>query len=119
MKKFYQICICILFLCTNVYAADNVEKKSGLEYKIEQYSCFESHKCSFDVRINSKFSEDELLTIAYEIYDDIPAVNRVFIMFYLPCMKVGNGAWASIIFDPTPKVTVMDFMLSSNKTCNK
>lgn len=88
-------------------------------YSIEKHSCFEPYKCSYDVRIKTKLSEDELLTIAYEIFDDVPAVNKVFIMFYLPCMKIDSGAWASAIFDPTVKINIMDFMVLSNKACLK
>lgn len=103
-------------------SAENVQAKqieNTPQYKIEKSSCFEPFKCSYDVRIQTKLSEDELLTIAYEIFDDVPAVNKVFIMFYLPCMKIGHGAWASAIFDPTAKINIMDFMTQSNKVCLK
>lgn len=89
------------------------------QYTIEKHSCLEPHKCSYDVRIQSKLSEDKLLTISYEIFDEVPAVDKVFIMFYLPCMKIDNGAWASAIFDPTVKINIMDFMLTTNKPCIK
>ncbi len=92
-------------------------KKNIPSYKIEEQSCFEPYKCSYDVRIKSKLSEDELLTIAYEIFDTVPAVNKVFITFLLPCMKIGHGAWASAIFDPTAKVNIMDFSLTNNPAC--
>ena len=112
----------LLFLFCIFYSAEFAQAKQIEdipEYNIEKSNCFEPYKCSYDIRIKSKLSEDELLTIAYEIFDDVPAVNKVFMMFYLPCMKIGSGAWASTIFDPTPKINIMDYMLSANPACTK
>ncbi len=69
------------------------------------------------MRIEKKLSEEELTKIANKLFAESPSVNKIFIMFYLPCMKVGSGAWASAIFDPTLQISIMDFMLSTNPTC--
>lgn len=40
-------------------------------------------------------------------------------MFYLLCMKIPHGAWASAIVNPLPKIkiNIMDFIAQSNKAC--
>ena len=89
------------------------------DYKIEKKSCFAPHKCSYDLRINNKLTESELSAIANKLYAESPSVDRIFITYYLPCMKPGSGAWANATFDPNLKVTIMDWMLISNPTCRK
>lgn len=121
LKKLIQlkkliVLFSIIYSIEYVQAAQN---ENIPKYIIEKNNCVEPYKCSYDIRIDSKLSEDELLTIAYEIFDNVPAVNKVFMMFYLPCMKIDSGAWASIIFNPTPKIDIMDYMLLANPACTK
>lgn len=121
LKKLIQLKK-LIFLFSIIYSIEYVQAAQNEnipKYIIEKNSCVEPYKCSYDIRIDSKLSEDELLTIAYEIFDNVPVVNKVFMMFYLPCMKIGNGTWASIIFAPTPKIDIMDYMLLANPACTK
>lgn len=119
--SFIFFLLAILYCGVNIKTArsDSIKTNTNtnISYNIEKNSCFEPYKCSYDVRIKSKLSEDELLTIAYEIFDNTPAVNNVFITFYLPCMKIGQGAWANAIFDPMVNVNIMDFSLTNNPAC--
>ena len=112
---------CILLMYFLVLFSGHTNAADIPPYSIEKHSCYEPYKCSYDVRIESKLSEDELLTISLEIIDDMPAVNNVFIMFYLPCMKINYGAWANAIANPLPKIkiNIMDFITQSNKACLK
>ncbi len=66
-------------------------KNQTPSYKIKKGSCLSWHKCSYDVMINSKYSEEELTIIANEIKELSPIVNRIFIVYYFPCMKIDSG----------------------------
>ena len=109
----------LLIICIVVAIVFKAKADETSSYTIEKKTCAEPYKCSYDVRIESKLSEDELLTISLEIIDNLPAVNNVFIMFYLPCMNIGLGAWASAIASPLPKIkiNIMDYMLTTNSAC--
>ena len=122
-KMFLKIKLLIMLAviinsCTafNSYAT-SFEEQALPEYKVEKKACDKPFKCSYDLRIESKLSENELTEIANKLFAESPRVNKIFIMFYLPCMKVGSGAWASAIFDPKLQISTMDFMLTANPTC--
>ena len=114
MNRFLVLVVLIVLLSVKTYALDDIK------YTIEKNDCVEPYKCSYDIRINSKKDKDELLEISQEIFDNAPAVENVFISFYLPCMKIGYGAWANMIFNPLPNdVKIMEYMLTSNPTCSE
>ncbi len=76
-------------------------------------------KRSYDVRINKRLDEDELLKVGAAIRSIDPRVERTFVSYYLPGMKIGSGAWATTHFTPVPNVQIMEFMLTGNPTTLK
>lgn len=86
-------------------------------YNIETEQCNKPFKCSYDIRIQDQLSEQDLSQVANKIKDKAPVVDSIFINYYLPCMKIGNGAWASARFTPKLSVSVQDYMLTENPTC--
>ena len=65
-------------------------------------------KRSVAVRLNNRVSKEALITIAQEIKaKDHNRYERVFILYYLPGMEVGAGAWASSHFNPNLKIEIM------------
>lgn len=86
-------------------------------YTIINKECNAPYKCSYDIRIKKKMSAQELQKIAREVKSNTPSVSNLFIMYYLPCMKVNSGAWATGNFAPELKVNINEYMLSSNPAC--
>ncbi len=65
-------------------------------------------KLSIDVRLPEKISEAELYVIATHLKASEPQTyERIFILYYLPDMVVGSGAWASTHFDPDLQVKIL------------
>ncbi len=86
-------------------------------FSIEDKECIGSIKCSYDVRLSGKISEKEIAAVANEIKKSSPSVEAIFILYYLPCMRFNDGAWASSHFNPDLKIEIQDYMLVSNPTC--
>lgn len=64
-------------------------------------------KRSVQVHLEAPVGEDQLAVIAHEIKaaDPVP-YPQTFILYYLPGMPEGNGAWATTHFDPELRVVV-------------
>lgn len=87
-------------------------------YKIEKSQCWESYrKCTYDIRIEQKLSQEELTSIAQKLKSDSPSVDNIFIGYYLPCMIIGHGYWATSHFYPNLKIEIQEYMLESNPAC--
>lgn len=77
------------------------------------YTIIETHKIpgikrSLDVRLNRRVSEGVLRSIAMELKSSDPATyERTFIVYLLPDMKVGAGAWATTHFNPNLEVRIL------------
>ena len=87
------------------------------QYKIEASECQEPFKCSYDIRIENTFSKEELTLIANELKRNSSTAERIFIGYYLPCMKIGRGTWATSHFSPGLSVNINKFVLPTNPTC--
>lgn len=86
-------------------------------YDIEAQQCNKPFKCSFDVRIKDQLSEQDLSLVSNKIKDESPVVDNLFISYYLPCMKIGNGSWATARFTPELSLSVQSYMLTENPSC--
>lgn len=65
-------------------------------------------KRSLDVRLSRKVEEDVLRSIAMNLKKADPKrYERTFIVYYLPEMDVGAGAWATTHFDPDLEVNIL------------
>jgi hypothetical protein len=120
MKKLLLISIILgLSACSQESDKTNetISKKTPGLYTILNRECSGSYKCSYDIRITEKLSETKLTEIARKLKSASPNVQSVFITYYLPCMKIEKGAWATSHFTPNLKVNVNEYMLSSNPAC--
>lgn len=78
---------------------------SDLLYTVKDVSLNTKRHFNADVTISKRVSEAELIEAARRIRNDIKAKSSKGIVgFYLPEMKIGNGAWATVTFDPNPVV---------------
>jgi hypothetical protein len=64
-------------------------------------------KRSVDIRLNERISEEELRQIALAIHSSDPNYPRTFILYYLPGMELGSGAWATTHFNPNLEVRIL------------
>lgn len=79
-----------------------------ITYRIITEETIPNVKRSVDVRLNRRVSEDVLRTIAYEIRAKASnQYQRTFIVYYLPEMEIGAGAWASSHFNPDLKISIL------------
>lgn len=66
-------------------------------------------KLSFDIRLADKISEQELAAIANHLKaQETASFDRIFILYYLPEMEIGSGAWASTHFNPSLRVKILE-----------
>lgn len=86
-------------------------------HTVENAKCMELYKCSYDVRIQTKLSEELLTNIAEKLKRRSPYAEKTFITYYLPCMEIGNGAWATSHFNPDLEIDIKEYMLISNPAC--
>jgi len=79
-----------------------------VSYSVIDTSTLPGFKRSLDVRLNKKVSEATLRAIALELKsEDNRTYERTFIMYYLPDMTVGAGAWATTHFNPDLQVRIL------------
>ena len=73
-------------------------------------------KRSVDVRLQQRITHDQLTKLAYEIRNlDHTLYKRTFILYYLPHMIPGEGAWASTHFNPNLKVKIIGASIEDAK----
>ncbi|MFH0946109.1 MAG: hypothetical protein V2A76_12995 [Planctomycetota bacterium] len=81
---------------------------SDVSYSIISWSTRSDFKRSLDVRLNKRVSQQTLRAIALKLKDqDSKEYDNTFILYYLPGMAVGSGAWATTHFNPTLKVKIL------------
>lgn len=109
----------LCFILAIIFAAWIVTSERNVPpHVIETHKCWESYrKCVYDIRIETRLSEDELTLIANSIKRAAPSSYNVFIGYYLPCMVIGHGSWAITHFDPKLRVEIQDYMLIDNPAC--
>ncbi len=116
MKKIFLILISII----NIFFVIEVESKNKTSpYDIKKINCRAPYECSYDIIIDSKYSKEELTAIAYELKSDSPEVKRTFISYYLSCMEIDKGAWATINFQPNLSIDIYDTVLDLFPECSK
>jgi len=117
-QKITGISALVFFIFIVFLAINDFGEEKTPNFLIENKHCMGSIKCSFDVRISQKISEREISVIANKIKKSSPATDANFILYYLPCMKINDGAWATSHFNPDLKVEIQDYMLETNQTCS-
>ena len=109
--------VAMIVIVTATTGCNEEDKNPTAAYKIERENCTKPYKCSYDLRIEDKLSEQELTAIANKIKAKSSNVENVFIVYYLPCMQIGNGGWATSNFTPDLNVYIQEYMLEQNPTC--
>jgi hypothetical protein len=72
------------------------------------------------VRLNEKCSESHLITLALQVKNRINAVSdKGVVFFFLPDMKLNNGAWAAVDFEPNINVRIIGQSLEVEKEVTK
>jgi hypothetical protein len=93
--------------------ADAAKKASGVipkdvTYKVIEEQTIPGAKRSLDVRLNKKVSREVLRAIALTLKQRDPRkYDRTFIVYLLPGMKPGAGAWATSHFDPELELQIL------------
>jgi len=92
------------------------EEFKGVQYTIIDSSRLLNIKCSLDIRLQQKVSKEFLKRLALKLRADEPrSYERMFIVYYLPGMITGAGAWATTHFDPNLKVEIYGMTIEEEK----
>jgi hypothetical protein len=90
-----------------VIEKDRPEKTEG-DYAIIKEAKLRTDKASLDIRLRKEVDKRVLAKIANELRNDgRRKFERIFINFYLPDMKPGEGAWATTHFNPNLEVNIL------------
>lgn len=91
-------------------------KVEGFGFKIINESSIPGVKYSFDIRLNEKTSTKELTKIANHLRSQLgQEYEKIFIVYYLPGMKIGSGGWATSHFDPSLEVNILGLTKESEE----
>ena len=87
-----------------------------VSYSIIDSTAIAGIKRSLDVRLNKRVAEDTLHAIALKLKSqDSRDYDRTFIVYYLPDMTVGAGAWATTHFTPELEVQILGLSTEEKK----
>ena len=87
-----------------------------VSYSIIDSTAIAGIKRSLDVRLNKRVAEDTLHAIALKLKSqDSRDYDRTFIVYYLPDMTVGAGAWATTHFTPELEVKILGLSTEEEK----
>ncbi|RZK04548.1 MAG: hypothetical protein EOO46_16460 [Flavobacterium sp.] len=122
------IVLAIVFLYYNVFKKERVvvntqtEDASAIyQTPISTYTLLRTdlnNKRAFNVqvRIGEKLSDQQLKSLAQKIKSDINAISEKGVVFFLlPEMKIDNGAWATVNFDPEMRVRMIGQSISDEQ----
>lgn len=84
-----------------------IEKNPSPTFKIETQELNTTlKKASFNIRLDKRICEEEIELIAKNIKTKHSGFDKYFILYYLPDMKIGSGAWATSHFNPYLSVKI-------------
>ncbi|HLV23313.1 MAG TPA: hypothetical protein VKY36_00855 [Moheibacter sp.] len=90
---------------------------------LEKYNCeiintevLKPYKKSINIRIQEKLNESQLREIANYLRKQNKEYENLFILYYLPGMTVGSGAWATTHYDPELTINVGSYFQSPENT---
>jgi len=97
----------------------SAEAESGIslpDYTVVERRAAPPYKLAIDVRLPEKVSKEDLAAIAKKLKSqEADSYDRIFILYYLPDMVVGSGAWASTHFNPTLEVKILGLSADAEK----
>ena len=87
-----------------------------VSYSIIDSTAIAGIKRSLDVRLNKRVAENTLHAIALKLKSqDSQDYDHTFIVYYLPDMTVGAGAWATTHFTPELEVQILGLSTEEEK----
>ncbi len=105
---FLILFVMICLITTGLSAEQSLSKNKDWTFKIISDTSYHQFKRTVEIRISDRISKDELKELAYKIKSmDRIKYERTFIIYYLPDMEVGHGAWATSHYDPELKVQIL------------
>ncbi len=115
MKKILVILLIatfILFPSVSAFA----KSFQGVSYTIIEKTRILSIKLSIAIRLDKKVSKDFLRKLAWKLKQgERRKYDRIFIVYYLPGMTLGSGAWATSHFDPNLEVKILGMTIDEEK----
>jgi len=100
--------VAVLFLVATPASEKLKISSNEIQYTIINEEKFLNIKTSLDIRLKSEVNKETIKKIAHELRKDGRRnYQRVFINYYLPGMKVGEGAYALSHFNPNLEVQIM------------
>lgn len=111
-RIFNKMALLIFLLSSCTQNPNNQNGTSGQEtslppFKIENQELNTTlKKASFDIRLEERISEKEIELVAQNIKTKNPGFDRYFILYYLPDMQIGSGAWATSHFNPNLLINI-------------
>jgi len=106
----------IVFLLSAGFSLLTIAAENLIPYKILNRSEMAHYKVSYDIEVpivgNRLPNEKELGAISTYLVSKEKVHDNSFVLFYLPGMKLGAGAYATAHHQPEMKVVIMKFMLS-------
>jgi hypothetical protein len=106
--------LCVLFFL--FYKLFHQQKKLNIDFEIIKTELNNRVKFNESIRIKNKISQNELGDLADEIKDNSNFQSEIGVLFFLlPEMKEDNGCWASVIYDPEKKVSIIGQSLEDEK----
>lgn len=93
------------------------EYKNFPKYSIINHLDNFPNKVSYDIRIERRCTKKEIGEIKEYLLELNSNVDYVFILFFLPGMKTGSGAWATANSDSD--IMINEYMLDMNPTTLK
>ncbi len=83
---------------------------ADLEVEVRTMDLIPGVKRSLEVRLGRAIPEDVLRALAFRLRDSDPSkYKRTFMVYFLPGMTPGAGAWATTYFTPELEVTIFGF----------
>ena len=103
-------CFTAIFVWAMLFGSAQAETETVEEvaYSIISDNDYRDVRRSIDVRLDKKVSAEALGTIARKLKNmEHKRYERTFIVYYLPYMEVGAGAWATSHFKPELEVRIL------------
>lgn len=112
----------LIFTFTFIGCSNPKDKKieENLRFEIQEYDIIDNIKYSANIILERRLTEKELIDLADYIYrnENIRKYQRGFLSYYLPNMKIGNGAWATTHYNLNLKVIIFGLKVEEENFLN-
>lgn len=100
MKKLVILLAVFLISCGNSNISDKYEI-------IKEEKDYNFKTSRIEVRLDNVVSKEVLKKIAFQIKSERTVFKKLWISYYLPGQKIGNGAWAISNFKPSLELEIL------------